>query len=108
MSEQQGMTNKFGFALIEDDAVPPPPRERDYNPVLWDSLAEFCQQYPGKWVKARTWNKAGSAGVTASNINNDKNKRFPSDKFEARHESQKNDDGSGTSTLYVRFKGEQS
>jgi hypothetical protein len=91
-------SNEFGFKFGEP---PAPPRKNERNDELWKAAQDFLQENPGKWAKIKTWDNPTTASTYASNINNNKNKSFPSAYFEARYEATRNQDGTGTSSLWL-------
>lgn len=93
-------TNDYGITLVDEKDVPPPPRQNDRNPELWKAVTLILQNNPNTWAVVKEYDKAGSAGAKAANINGDKNKSFPAKDWEARYT--KTDD---SSVLFMRYVG---
>ncbi len=93
---------ELGVEFVTEDLVPAPSKTRVRDP-RWAILADYLPSVPGQWTRAKIFDNSGAA-TTAANINANKSKVFPSEKFEARNESVKNADGknTGQSVLYLR------
>lgn len=95
--------NDYGISFGEP---PAPPRKNERNDDLWKAVFDLLTDNPGKWAKVKTWDNPTTASTYASNVNNGKNKTFPNQYFEARYESARNQDGTGSSSLWLCAKAE--
>ena len=96
MAEQ--MSNPFGILFVDDEEVPDAPRKSSRNDALWVAAKEMLNSQPGKFAKVKQFDSATGAAQKASAINNNKNKQFPSNDYEARYTT---DADAGTSVLYL-------
>lgn len=97
---------EFGIKFVTE--VPDAKEATQRDTARWDFLAKYLPLNPGQWAEAKVYGKATSAGVTESNINNDRNARFPKSNWEARSEKRiiKNEVGEITvqsSTLFLKY-----
>lgn len=115
MAQDTSALEALGIAFVDESEVPEPPTKRESHADVWAALAAVLPQAPGQWARALTYGYATGAGAMAGKINNGKEQKFPSDKFEARYEvtrkSVEADEENGVeadrgeSVLYVRYIG---
>jgi hypothetical protein len=75
---------------------PPLPRKHDRDDQFWRDVKAVIDMKPNTWAKVKVYDKENAAAQKASIINNNRNKMFPSDKYEARYTRE-----DGTSILYL-------
>lgn len=95
-------SNEFGITFVPEEEVPEAPRQNTRNKALWKAVLMMLRQYPGQWAQVQEFDKPGSAGQLTSNINNNKNKSFPSNEWEARYTKTEN-----SSILFMRYTGKK-
>lgn len=92
---------------IQFGEPPAPPRKNERDDDLWQGVKYVLtgnKENHGKWAKVKTWNRPERAGQVASAINNNKNKMFPAEQgWEARYESERKQDKSGSSSLWLCY-----
>ena len=93
--------NQSAFAGFEFVPEPEPNRTIDRDDAFWQDVKNVLEMAPGRWARVKTFDKINAAPQKSANINGNRNKLFPSDKFEARYT--KNLDA-GTSDLFLCFR----
>lgn len=89
-----------GFEFMEDE--PEPNKTIDRDDAFWNDVKNVLEMAPLRWARVKTYDKINAAPQKAANINGNRNKTFPSDKFEARYSK---DSEAGTSVLFLCYKG---
>lgn len=97
----QQISNPFGIEFVDAEEVPEAPRKSSRNDALWVAAAEMLKSYPGQFAKVKAFDSATGAAQKASQINNNKNKKFPASEWEARYTS---DTEAGTSLLFLAYR----
>lgn len=80
------VTNDLGIEFVPAESVPDAPRSMERDDARWVIVKEILSTQPGAFVRAKVYDKPGSAGAKASAVNSGRNKQFPAAEYEARSE----------------------
>lgn len=97
------VSNPFGITFVDPEKVPDAPRKSNRNDALWVAAKEILRAHPGQFAQVKLFDSPTGAAQKASAINNNKNKQFPSNEWEARYTS---DSENGSSTLFLAYREE--
>jgi len=95
--------NAFGIKFVAPEDVPDAPRTNERNDALWATVKTLLPSQPGKFAQIKVYSSSTGAGQKAGQINNDRDKKFPSKEWAARYTSDRESD---TSVLYLAFRKE--
>lgn len=100
MSVEQ-IENPFGITFVSDDDVPEAPRKNQRNDALWVAVREMLKSKPNTFARVKVYDSSTGAGQKAGQINNGRDKKFPSSEWSARYTSDRDNDKSELFLAYI-------
>lgn len=100
MSVEQ-IENPFGITFVDETEVPDAPRKNQRNDALWIAVKEMLKSKPGVFARVKVYDSSTGAGQKAGAINNNRDKKFPSNEWSARYTSDRENDKSELFLAYV-------
>lgn len=94
--------NAFGIQFVDADSVPDAPRQNKRDDALWSGAAELLKTAPGQFARVKEYDSASGAPSKASQINGNRNKKFPAANWEARYTKDHDKD---VSVLFLAYRG---